>query len=119
MRPGNFGLGNGLLPYCTESLIQHPPPPTPTPHTPCAAYMRQETGSALVQVMAWRLSAAKPLPEPMLNYSQWDPEEYTAMKFEAKYIIFHLKILTEKWRPFCLAGDELTNVEAVNEPRFR
>ena len=38
---------------------------------PSAAYMRQWTGSALVQVMAWRLFGAKPLPEPMLV--KWTP----------------------------------------------
>ena len=36
-------------------------------HFPSAAYMRQWTGSALVQVMACRLFGAKPLPEPMLT----------------------------------------------------
>ena len=38
---------------------------------PCAAYMRQWTNSALVQVMAYRLFGAKPLPKPMLVYYQW------------------------------------------------
>ena len=37
-----------------------------------AAYMRQWTGSSLVQVMACRLFDAKPLPEPMLAYTQLD-----------------------------------------------
>ena len=32
-----------------------------------AAYMRQWTGSALVQVMVWRLFGVKPLPELMLT----------------------------------------------------
>ena len=40
---------------------------------PSAAYMRRWTGSALVQVMACRLCGAKPLPEPVLTYSQFDP----------------------------------------------
>ena len=35
---------------------------------PSAAYMRQWTESALVQVMACRLFCAKPLPEPVLAY---------------------------------------------------
>ena len=35
---------------------------------PSAAYMRRWTGSALVQVMAWRRTGDKPLPEPMLIY---------------------------------------------------
>ena len=41
------------------SSCVHSNPPSP-------AYMRQWTGSALVQVMACRLFGAKPLPEPML-----------------------------------------------------
>ena len=41
---------------------------------PSAAYMRQETGSALVQVMACRLFGTKPLSEPLLTYYyQLDP----------------------------------------------
>ena len=38
-----------------------------------AAYMRQWTGSSLVQVMACRLLDAKPIPEPMLTYRKLDP----------------------------------------------
>ena len=37
---------------------------------PSGAYMRQGTESALVQLMACRLSGTKPLPEPMLIYCQ-------------------------------------------------
>ena len=50
---------------------------------PSAAYMRQWTGSALVQIMACRLSGAKPLPEPMLPYCQLDPWEQTSVEFES------------------------------------
>ena len=39
-----------------------------SPHS--GAYMRQWTGSALLQAMARRLLDAKPLPEPMLTYCQ-------------------------------------------------
>ena len=39
---------------------------------PCAAYMPQWTGSALVQAMACRLLGAKPLHEPMLAYYRLD-----------------------------------------------
>ena len=39
---------------------------------PSSAYMRQWIGSALVQIMACCLFAAKPLPEPMLTYCQLD-----------------------------------------------
>ena len=37
-----------------------------------AAYMRQWTGSALVQIMACRLFDAKPLSKSMLGYYQFD-----------------------------------------------
>ena len=38
-----------------------------------AAYMRQWTGSPLVQIMACRLFGAKPLSEPMLGFCQLNP----------------------------------------------
>ena len=40
---------------------------------PSAAYLRRQIGSALIQVMACRLSGTKPLPELMLTYCQLDP----------------------------------------------
>ena len=40
---------------------------------PIVANSRQWTGSALIQIMAWRLFGTKPLPEPTLAYCQWDP----------------------------------------------
>ena len=55
---------------------------------PGAAYMRQWTGSALVQIMAWRLFDAKPLCEPMLVYYQLDLQEQNSVKFESKYKTF-------------------------------
>ena len=48
---------------------------------PSASYMRQGTGSTLVQVMACRLFGAKPLPEPMLLYCQSYPKEHISVKF--------------------------------------
>ena len=51
---------------------------------PTAAYMGRWTESALVQVMACRLSSPKPLPEPLLPYRQLDPCEQTSVKFESK-----------------------------------
>ena len=40
---------------------------------PCAAYMRQWIGSALVQTIACRLFGIKPLFQPMLSNYQLDP----------------------------------------------
>ena len=42
-------------------------------HLPLVPHICRWTGSALVQVMAYRLSGAKPLPQPMLEYCQLDP----------------------------------------------
>ena len=56
---------------------------------PCAAYMLQWIGSALVQVMACRLFGAKSTPEPMLAYCKLDLEEQTSMNFESKYKTFY------------------------------
>ena len=54
---------------------------------PSAAYMRQWTWSSLVQVMACRLSGAKPLPGPMLPYCQLNPEEQILVKFKSDILI--------------------------------
>ena len=43
------------------------------PSPPSAAYMRQSTWSALVQIMVCRLFGVKSLPEQMLTYCQLDP----------------------------------------------
>ena len=40
---------------------------------PTDANMRRQSRTSLVQMMACRLSGAKPLAEPMLEYSQLDP----------------------------------------------
>ena len=39
--------------------------------------------------MDCRFFGAKPLPEPMLSYSQLNPKEQTSMKFEWKFQTFH------------------------------
>ena len=49
--------------------------------TPSAAYMRQWTRSALVQIMECRLFSAKPLSKPLLGYCQLDAEQQTSVKF--------------------------------------
>ena len=74
--------------------------------------MHQWTGSALVQIMACRLSGAKPLPEPMQAYCQLDPWEQISVKFESKSYTFHSRkciwiCCLPKWQPFCPGWDEL------------
>ena len=85
---------------------------------PRTAYMRQWTGSTLVQVMACRLFGAKPLPEPMLTFCQLDPLEQTSVKFESKYEIFRCwnciwKRSSVKWQPFCLGENDLNIVFSI------
>ena len=58
---------------------------------PSAAYMRQSSGSALVQVMACRLLGAKPLLEPVLACYQLDSWKQISVKFESEFCYFHLK----------------------------
>ena len=67
---------------CLFKYLTHSPP--------SAAYMRQWTGSALVQVMACRLLGPKPLSEPMLTYCQLDPKEHISIIFYLKFKYFHL-----------------------------
>ena len=55
---------------------------------PNAAYMRQWTGSSLIQVKACRLFSAKPLPEPMLDHCQLDSWVQVSVKFQGNLIIF-------------------------------
>ena len=80
---------------------------------PSAAYMRQWTVWALVQVMAWRLFGAMPLPEPMLGYYQLDSWEQVSVKFESEFYHSHSRkcicnCRLPKWRPFCPRRDEIT-----------
>ena len=66
--PTNLNLFNGLN-ECINEMLQWKKKLT-TQHNLILTYMRQRTGSALVQVMACRLLGAKPLPEPMPTYCQ-------------------------------------------------
>ena len=79
---------------------------------PGTAYMRQWTGSLLVQVMACRLFGAKPLPEPVLLYCQLDSWERVSVKYESE--LYHLlsrkctwKCRLSKWLPFFPGWNEL------------
>ena len=68
------------------------------PLRPSDAYMRQWTRPSLIQIMACRLTGAKPLSEPMPEYCLLDPWEQTSVKFKK----MHLDLLSAKWQPFCL-----------------
>ena len=47
---------------------------------PSVAYKRQWIGSALVQIMAFRLFGTKPLSQLVLCYRQFDPSKQTSVK---------------------------------------
>ena len=55
---------------------------------PSAAYMRQWTGSSLIQVMACRLFGAKSLPEAMLVYCQLDSWDIFQWNMNRNSIIY-------------------------------
>ena len=55
--------------------------------------MRQWTGSASVQSMACRLYGAKPLPERILAYCQFDSWEQISVEFKSEFYHFHLRHL--------------------------
>ena len=79
---------------------------------PIATYMRQWTGSALVQVMACCLFGTKPLPEPMLVYCQLYSWEQISVKFKSEFYHFHSRKCIwnchlPNWQPFCPGEDEL------------
>ena len=70
---------------------------------PSAAYMRQWTGSTLVQIMASCLFGAKPLSKPMLQYCYLDTN-FSEILIEIITFSFkkmHLKVLSAKHWPFC------------------
>ena len=68
---------------CDDVTIKHPIT------SPSAAYMRQWSGSALLQVKAWRLTGAKPLFEPMLEYCWVVPWQQTSVRPKSRFIYFH------------------------------
>ena len=41
--------------------------------------------SILLQIMVCRLFGAKPLPEPVMTYSEWDHMKHVSMKFYLKF----------------------------------
>ena len=84
-----------------------------SPSSAAYIYLRQWTGSALVQVMACRLFGAKPLPEPMLAYCRLDSWDQISVKFESEFYHFHSRkciwnCRLSEWRMFCPWGDEST-----------
>ena len=59
------------------------------PLRPNDAYMRHHTRPSLVQIMACRLSGAKPLSGPLLAYFLLNPWGYISVQFESKYNNVH------------------------------
>ena len=65
-------------------------------YPPSSKYMRQWTGSSLVQVMACRLFGTKPSPAQMLPCWQLDWKQIS-MKFESEFYQFNPKKYFWKW----------------------
>ena len=57
-----------------------------------AAYMRQWTRTALVQVIACRLLSPKPLPEPILDYCWLDSRQKKFSEIRIEILSFHYKM---------------------------
>ena len=63
-----------------------------------AAYMRQWTGSVLVQIMAWCLIGAKPLSKPMLVYVNWIIRNKLQWNFSTHFVCETASILSKgRW----------------------
>ena len=58
-------------------------------NSPSVTYMCQWIRSALVQIMACHLFAAKPLSEPTQTYCQLEPKEHISMRVYLKWKYFH------------------------------
>ena len=77
------------------------------------SYMRHWTGSSLVHVMACCLFGAKPLPEPMMAYCQFDSWKQISVNFISELRHFLWQICTwecrlQKQRPSCSGLNILT-----------
>ena len=76
---------------------------------PSAAYVRQWIGSALIQIMAYRLFSTKPLSKPIVN---WTFRNKLQWNFTQSTNIFLDENASEIYRlrsggHFCPGGDEL------------
>ena len=63
--------------------------------------------------MDCRLFGTRPLPEPMMNFSQLNSWEQILMKFESEFYHFYSRkciwnCCLPIWQPFCPGGDEFT-----------
>ena len=80
-------------------------------HLHLVPYMRRWSGSALVQVMAWRLFGTKPLPEPTLIVNWTFRDKYFSeiwveiQKFS--FMKMHLQMSFAKMAAILSGGDEL------------
>ena len=73
------------------------------------AYMRRQTLTSLVLIMACRLLGTKPLSEPMLVYCYLEPSNTHFSEIGIEILTFpfkkiQLKMSSANWRPFCLAS---------------
>ena len=91
-------------------------------YRPNASYIRQRSGTALVQVMACRLIGL--LSASMLAYCQLNSWEKISVKLESELYHFQSRKFIWKcrlpnWRLFCPGGDELKESTVVGNPRWK
>ena len=79
---------------------------------------RHNTGSTLVQVMAWCLFCAKPLLEPTFTYCQLGTQEQSSVKFESRYKTFRFAKY-RKWYWPCCARAVWTSRTSTSRARKR
>ena len=96
----------------TKSVISSPP---------SAAYMRQWSGSALVQIIACRLFGAKPSLNQWVIIVHWAVRNKHQWNFNQNTNLFINDNAFElcrlpKWRLFCLGGDELISYNFHSHP---
>ena len=77
------------------------------------AYVRRQSVTLLVQIMACRLFGAKPLSEPMLEYCQQHACQILIEIHTFSFTKIHLKMSSGKWRPICLCLN-VSNIISVS-----
>ena len=117
---GNFTRDDLLMTHVINVSVNSSPP--------CATYMHQWIGSALVQLTACCIFSTKPLSKPMVGYCQLDPKEWNSVKFWSIYKTFHSWKCIWKYHlwngsEFGPGRDELTHwswdkIDAISQTTF-
>ena len=94
---------------CRYELNPPPPPHTHThSHPPSAAYLRQWSWSALLQVMYCGLLGAKPSPEPMRNFVNWTLRNKLHWNSNKNTNIYHWHWVNAREEPLKILVNKIT-----------